>query len=471
VYGQRVGGIVRVSADGGMPESIVKSKSDSWIGYPQILPGGKLALYRSLALSNQSKIMVQSLKSGESKELFSGFFAQYLPTGHIVYMTSINQNISLFAIPFNLDRLEATGGAVPVLEGFVRFAISQSGILVYVPRARSGFAPQQGTLVWVNSQGKEEPLAAASNAYAGARISPDGTKVALTIGSSAPNAPAALATDIWIWDIGRETPTRLTSNGAWDPLWTLDSKRIVFRFRSQEKPGVYCKARDGTGKEVRLDPEQNQIDLVPSSWSADGKTLLLTGRKGPTGPMRGPAGGPTSQVGYRRGPTTLLGAIYALSMEGDHNLKALIKEENYGVSAPEISPDGRWMAYVSNESGTLEVYVRPFPEVEKWKEKVSTNGGDLPLWSPDGRELFYRNGDSVMAVAVQTQPTFKLAKAVRLFQNKNLQGGWDIHPDNKRFLMVKPAAATAQPTTSRTPDKINIVLNWFEELKQKAPRK
>jgi len=153
--------------------------------------------------------------------------------------------------------------------------------------------------------------------------------------------------------------------------------------------------------------------------------------------------------------------IGVVSMEGDHKLSPLLQEK-YDEGDSKISPDERWIANDSNESEKSEVYVRPFPEVNKGKWQVSTNGGNLPLWSPNGKELFYRNGDSVAAVAVQTEPTFNPGKAETLF--KGQYGECAINPDGKRFLMMKEVRSTASETAG--PRKINIVLNWFEELKQ-----
>ena len=169
-------------------------------------------------------------------------------------------------------------------------------------------------------------------------------------------------------------------------------------------------------------------------------------------------------------------------MEGDHARKPLLQEK-YKEELPRISPDGRWMAYESNESGNYEVYVRPFPDVNKGKWQVSTSGGNTPLWSPDGRELFYRSSDAAMAVPVQTEPTFKPGKPTLLFRgvyfpvrgSSNVESDestfWNISPDGKRFLMCPLPARMAPASASATPGKINIVLNWFEELKQRVPMK
>ena len=163
-------------------------------------------------------------------------------------------------------------------------------------------------------------------------------------------------------------------------------------------------------------------------------------------------------------------------MEGDHKWRPLLQAK-YNEAQPQISPDGRWMAYTSDESGQYEVYVRPFPEVEKGRWQVSTSGGDNPLWSRDGRELLYRSGDAVMAVSVKTEPAFSLETPKILFRgtyvSSNLSSSydlvtWDISPDGKRFLMMKPMQSTDKAPEAEVPRRINIVLNWFEELKQKV---
>jgi serine/threonine protein kinase len=450
VYSQQGSGIMRVSANGGTPETIIKAENDTLI-CPQILPDGKSVLFTSVS-SQPYKIMVQSLKSGDRKELFEGDSAQYLPTGHIVYALENN----LFAIPFDLDRLEAAGGPVPIVEGVFRqiapqYALSESGTLVYVPGTMGAAIPQR-TLVWVDRQGKEEPLSAAPNPYFGPRISPDGKRLALTsyIGGNI---------DIWIWDFVRETMTRLTFDEANDlfPLWTPDGQRIVFASNREPPISAYWKAADGTGKVERISSVTDRPN-IPASWSSDGNTLVLM---------------ELASINNLD--------IGAMSM-GNDKARMTLLQEKYLEAQPRISPDGRWMAYISDESGQNEVYVRPFPEVEsggRWQ--VSTNGGDSPLWSPDGRELFYRNGDAVMVVSVKTEPTFSLETPTTLFSGTyvssevgatwNEFNPWDIHPDGKRFLMIKPLQATDEASTEGIPRKINIVLNWLEELKERVPVK
>jgi eukaryotic-like serine/threonine-protein kinase len=440
-YGQFAHDIMRVSANPGTPESIVKLKSGN-LGNPQILPDGKSILYTSDPGRGPQRIMVQSLKSGETKELFSGSDARYLPTGHIIFMLPKNSN--LFAILFDPYQLKATGDPVSVVEGVRQYAISDSGILAYIPGTSGGAAPGR-TLVWVNRDGKEEPLSAPPKEYWVSSISPDGKRVALHVISP--------KHDIWIWDLVRETMMPLTLDegaGSVNPLWTLDGKRIVYT-SSRENVwfgDLYWRAADGTGKAEMLASSPDR-GLFPSSWSKDGKTLAL----------------------WEITRSPLQSDIGLLSMEGDHARKPLLHEK-YNEASPRISPDGRWMAYASDETGSYEVYVCPFSDVTGGKWQVSANGGGSPLWSRNSREVYYLSGDAAWAVPVETEPTFKPGRPRVLFHGTFARRTgevttdstlWNIGPDG-RFLMMKEAVAEA-------PRKINIVLNWFEELKQRVPAK
>jgi len=358
---------------------------------------------------------------------------------------------NLYATPFDLSKLEVSGDSIPMVVGVFRMgrttasqiAVSDSGTLIYVPGVE-GSGGIQRNLVWVDRNGKEEPLAAQPNNYRIPRISPDGTKVAMDILSDEKS-------DIWIWDIDRETMTRLTINEASGcPLWSLDGQRIAFSLGSLPDNAVYWKAADGTGKEEELGSVPDR-SLLPWSWSKDGKTLVTFEWN--------------ANAGFDIG---------SMSMEGDHERKPLLQEKHVETQ-PEISPDGRWMAYMSNESGENEIYVRPFPDVDMGRWHISTDGGDSPLWSPDGQELFYRNGDEVMAVAVETEPTFRAGKPGILFSGTYAYLSamqphpWDISRDG-RFLMMKEVASDGT-SAAGDPQKINIVLNWFEELKKQVPLK
>ena len=231
---------------------------------------------------------------------------------------------------------------------------------------------------------------------------------------------------------------------------TPDGKRIVFYSERNNEPGLYWKAADGTGEVEKL-CSAPEPQLIPYSWSGDGKGLITN---------QFIEGGMSNQD------------VMMLSMEGDRATKPILQEKFLEIQ-PKISPDGRWMAYVSNESGKTEVYVRPFPDVNKGRWQVSTNGGDSPIWSPDGRELFYLNGDSVMAVSVDAESALSLGTPKLLFHGSFVGAypvdgtPWDISPDGKRFLMIKSPQAV--PPAEGAPRRINIVLNWLEDLKQKVP--
>jgi hypothetical protein len=251
-------------------------------------------------------------------------------------------------------------------------------------------------------------------------------------------------------------------DGKWVGYWSRSDnqlKRIAISggapapIASIDSNGFFSWGADGTGILERLISATDRI-LTPASWSSDGKTLVL------------------SEIAL----SPLQRDIGTLSMEGKRERKPLL-EQKYGEYQPQISPDGHWMAYASAESGQAEIYVRPFPEADRGKWQISASGGENPLWSPQGRELFYRVGDAIMAVAVDTGQTFKFEKPKLLFRGSyasNRLGRittspWDISRDGKRFLMLKEATGESSP--AKIPHKINIVLNWFEELKKLAPVK
>ena len=451
VYGQLAGDIMRISANGGASESLIKAKSGVLYA-PQILPDGKSVLYSACVGRTQCNTMVQSLVSGEAKQLFEGVAARYLPTGHLVYR--LFNDDDLFAVPFNLERLEVTGAPVRIAENVETAACSDTGTFVYISAVASSASSNQRALLWVDRKGKEEAVKAPLDAYRDIRISPDGMRVALTIVKTGGNS------DIWVWDMMRNTTTRLTfdKTHALLPLWTPDSRQISFSSHREESHGVYLKSADGTGKDERLPPVKGR-NIFPASWTGSGKVLLAE---------IAPLGSASFDIG-------------ALSMgDGINQEWKLLMQEQYVEVQPRVSPEGRYMAYTSNESGRSQVYVRPFPDVDeggRWQ--ISTGGGDSPLWSREGGELFYRNGDAAMVVSVKTQPAFSIETPKLLFRgmyvpsniktNDPQSNTWDISPDGKRFLMMKESGSSE--SAARGPRRINIVLNWFEELKQRVPVK
>jgi serine/threonine-protein kinase len=451
IYSDPAGkGIMRISADGGTPEVLVQQKG--FYNWPQLLPDGKSVLFTDFSAQPQ-KIRVHSPKSGNQKELVTGRWGWYLPTGHLVYAVG-DGPVTLFAVPFNLEKLEVAGTPVTITKNIRGVTVSDSGTLIYLPAGTTEATPaSQRIPVWVDQKGKEEPIAGAPDNLNGFfKISPDGKRVALS-------SVSGLNDDVWIWDLAGGNMTRLTfeeGNDTW-PLWTPDGQRIVYvSARDRQKFNISMKAADGTGGIEKL----GSFPAIPAplGWSKDGDTLVV------------------AVVSF----SPMQSDIVTISLKGDHSPNPLL-HESYIETQPSISPDGRWIAYVVvDESHKMpEIYVNPFPDVNRGKWQVSTTGGIGPLWSPDGRKLFYRNGDAVMAVEVETNPTFKPDKPKELFRKPYyywVVGGaalpvWDIHPDGKRFLMLKEEQPTGKATASEAPLRFNIVLNWFEELKQRVPTK
>jgi eukaryotic-like serine/threonine-protein kinase len=339
---------------------------------------------------------------------------------------------------------------VPLLQGvmrvgdpaFANYAVSQDGTLVY---ATGSATVDTRALLWVDREGREEPIAAPLRTYTSPRISPDGRKVALNARDQ--------DQDIWIWDTVRETLTRLTFDPGQDrfPLWSPDGERIAYS--SQRKIGsdvsfntaVDWQAADGTGMPERLAVSLGQI--FPTSFSPDAAAILVYGTNTDS------AANPNDDIAIVRlegedGPTPLLATTF-------------------GERMPDLSPDGHWLAYVSDESGQEEVYVRPFPDINAGRWQVSTGGGTEPLWARDGTELFYRNGDALYTVPIQTDPRFEQGNPQIVFQGRYYagQGGraYDVSSDGRRFLMLKQV----EDSSART--RIVVVLNWFTELERLAP--
>lgn len=446
LFGQNGGPIMRVSANGGIPEPITEVKSQTH-GFPQILPGGEYLMYAADA--DNPRVLVQSLKSGETRELFAGFNARYLPTGHLIYMLPDANN--LYAVPFDLDRLETTGSAVPIVEGIIQNAVSSAGTLVSMPGTSLITSSAGLILVWVGLEGKETPLGVPPKFYLFPRISPDGKQIAVTIADDNP--------DIWIWNVDRKTMTRLTfeEGSDYQPIWTPDGRHVLFwSEREGDFGAIFRKKADGTGSIEKLvaNPERQ---LYPWDLTRDGKTMVVIDTPNPQ----------------------MTADISMLSIEDEYKLTPLLRREEYVETQAKISPNGKWLAYFSNESDSGEIYVRSFPEVEKGRWQISTNSGVSPLWAPDGHELYYFSGDDdscVMAVPVETGETFSAGAPRKLFSRSPYFGGgntpgtpWDIHPDGARFLMTKIPSAGSNESGAMVPRKINIFLNWFEELKQRVP--
>jgi eukaryotic-like serine/threonine-protein kinase len=455
--GKGAAGIWRVSSEGGRPEHVVKLEAGEVAQGPQMLPGGRAILF-TLARPGDwdtAQIVVQSLDSSSRHVVLDrGADAYYVPTGHLIYALSG----TLLAVPFDLAMLAVTGAAVPLVDDVAQqgvtahFAISREGALVYVPSDAIGGSRQaQRTLVWVDRQGREDPIKAPPRAYFYPRVSPDGTRVALDVRDQ--------EGDIWIWDVVRETLTRLTVEPTFEQygVWTPDGKTIIYASSKVGSPtaprNLFRRPADGTGVAEQL--TQGAVAQFPSTVTPDGTALIF--REEP----------PPPTIGAPPGRDLVL-----LPLQGERRPRPLLQTTFSELNA-EVSPDGRWLAYESNESGRNEIYVRPFPSVDAGKRQVSTNGGTQPLWAHNGQELFYESNGGLMRVAVKMGSTFEVGTPRTLLDGSylfhpvtGLGRMYDVSRDDQRFLMIKDSSGTdARPPSAR----IILVQNWFEELKRLVP--
>ena len=438
VFGERAGGIFRVSADGGTPEVLIPKESRGGeMGYhPQVLPDGKAVLFTLATGRNwdEAQIVVQSLETGERRVLVEGGAdARYVPTGHLVYAVAD----TVLAVPFDLSRLEVTGGAVPVVEGVSRnisgwgvgsaaFSFSGNGSLVFVPRAIA----DERVLVWVDREGAVEPMPAPPRDYSLPRLSPDGERLAVVT-----------AGDVWVYDIPRGASTRLTFDGTNSYVgWMADGQRVAFS--SSGKQAVLWRAADGGGAAGQL----MTGELYPphlDSISPDGQFL-----------------------GFHEHRPATRADVWILPLETDGKPRSFL-ETPFAEHGTKFAPDGHSVAYVSDESGQDEVYVQPFPGLGGLGAKtlISTEGGNAPVWARSGHELFYFNGDKLMVVDITTDPELEAGDPRLLFEgrftNFTSLANFDVTPDGRRFVMIQ------ENPELRT--QLNVVLNWFDELKRLIP--
>ena len=362
-----------------------------------------------------------------------GSRGRYLPTGHLVFGTQG----ALYAVPFDVNRLEIRGVPVQVVSDVadLEFAVADDGTLTYI----SGGEPSLSTLVWVDRHGRETALEAPPRPYIYPRLSPDGTRVLLDV-AGPPDR------DIWIWDIRRRALDRFTVDPASNPLaaWSPDGKLIAFGSDRFGPTSLFLQPADRSREPLRL-LEADRIQM-PLTFTPDGRLLF-------------------SEEVPKRGRD-----IQALSLDGSRRVKSIVHSPGQDGTA-EVSPDGRWVADDSNESGQFEVYVRPYPDADLARWQVSVDGGRQPLWSREGRELFYRDfSGAVMSVPVILTPDFSSGQPVKTLDGSGYSGAgqflsartYDLSLDGRRFLMLKRAG-------SGTTGSLVVVLNWFEELKRLVP--
>ena len=429
VFGQGNEGIFQVPATGGTKEILISvAYGSEWAHGPQVLPGGQSVLFTLGGPFgwDDSQIVVQSLESGERKVLVNGGTdARYVSTGHLVYVRAE----TLLAVPFDLGSLEVNGDPIPIVEGVLQseltgaaqFSFSDLGSFVYVPGGGG-----MSELVWVDRNGVEEPIKAEPLPYQQPRLSPDGRLLALEIEG-----------DIWAYDLIRETTTRVTFDGGSRPAWTPDGEQIVFTHFS----GLSMVAVDGSsGVERVLEGGLHHSNAV----SPDGQTLLLHAHN-------------------QESEDAL-----TLKLDGQSEPQSWLATAFRDIGTT-FSPDGKWIVYVSDESGQNEIYVRSFPG-PGGRIQVSTDGGNQPLWIANG-EIFYKQANQMIAVQVQTKPELIVSRPQKLFEGQYIYGNvgpfasYDVTPDGQQFVMIKGGGATEEAR-----QEIIVVLNWFEELKRLAPK-
>jgi hypothetical protein len=442
--------IERISEAGGQPVVIAKGdvpKGELGFTSPQLLPGGKYILASVVTPKGLTdlRIVAVAVETGEKKVLLeSAGESWYAPTGakpgvgHLVYA----HNGSLFAAAFNAATLQV-GPAAPVLEGLRSLSgltgagVSHSGTLAYTGGGSASFG-NQATLIWVDRQGTEQPLAAPPRVYLSPRISPDGGRVAFQVQDLAQN----IDLQVWVHDVARGTTTRLTferANG--NPVWTPDGKRLIYTSSiglANQSGTLGSVAADGSGQPVTLMGEG--LNPSPTSVSSDGK--LAIGVRS--------SSGSTARSGNE---------IWVLPLAGDAKPQPFL-DTRFTRGDLQFSPDGKWVAYESNETSRNEIYVVPYPG-PGGKSQVSTDGGTQPRWNRNGRELFFRSGAKLMAVNVETGAAFRAGVPRMLFEKAS--SDYDVAPDGKRFLMLKPSAAAAESSD------LHVILNWFDDLRRRVP--
>jgi Tol biopolymer transport system component/tRNA A-37 threonylcarbamoyl transferase component Bud32 len=452
IYFEVDSGVARMRADGGSIEPVFtispqrKEIAAEWV---HVLPGATGLLFR-LRHAGQGpadfEIMAMALPHGTAHSLVRGIYATYAPTGHLLVVTSDGK---LIATPFDAKKLELTGAPVALIEGIgvrnggfnIDLALAGNGTLAYTTGGTLG----SRRAVWVSREGVAslvDPTWDPQGVIASATLSPDGKAVAVDLSRDGRR-------DIWVKRLPEGPFSRITfgDTSSVRPAWSADGRDVLYiTDRSGSGVGpVYAHRADGTGTPRLLRASSPSLDFGQVVPSRDGRWLIL--RTAPVG------AGSTDLLGLKTGDTTLVPLVASTATE----------------FYPTLSPDGRWLAYASNESGKSEIYVRPFPETASAKWQVSTAGGGEPAWSNTGRELFYFNGKSEMVSAeIPPGATFSVGRQRTLFSVAELARGgpvvsYSVSPDDKRFLMVREGETAQQ-------SELIVAESWMEQLKVSAAK-
>jgi len=442
-------GVWRVPADGGPAESVLRINPGERLHGPQLLPGGDGLLYTwrtTIGGWEDSEIVVHSLRSGQRKVIRTGADARYLPTGHLVYADG---NV-LFAVAFDLAFLDTVGAPVPLVDGVERsvrfpgntgtanYDISATGLLVYVSAVSAPVvAPLQ--LVAVDRSGTATPLVAERRPYWRPRVSPDGSRIAVEVRNERNELHP------WIVDLTDGSAAPLPTDGAINDFyaWTPDGRSLLYRSVRSEGNGIYRQPADGSGAAELLLAATD--DAIVGDVSREGVLV------------------------YTSGEQTARRSILTMRLDDRKAVEYLATPAMEHM--PAFSPDGRWIAYASNETGLSEIYVRSYPAREGLVRRVSDGGGTAPVWAPDGSELYFRNAAGMLVAlpvrrgeGITTGRPRELFRVQGRFRTSGNAAAYDIERTGRRFIMVTEEENPQEPV-----QQVNVVLNWLEELKVRVP--
>ena len=429
-------GLWKVPSSGGSPEVLtepdqsVDELNHSW---PDHLPGGRAVIFTSFRLPlSESRIELLDLQSGARRVLVEdAVYGRYLMSGHLAFV----RGETLFVAPFDLDRLEVAGPAAAVLddvytspyEGHAQYAVSDNGVLAHVPR--SVLDPDR-SVMWIDRDGREEILLPPDRRYSAPSLSPDGTRLALTVDDENP--------DLWVYDFDREIMNRLTISprAEFSPLWFPDGRHLACLL---DIPlfAIHKIPADGSGEATLL--RESSFDNYVEAISVDGRWMAV-----------------------RESSTDTRGDLLALPLDAQTD-ERVIRKSPFDERFASFSPDGRHVAYESHDTGRIEVYVQPF-EGSGSRVQITRDGGGYPLWGRNG-EIFYWNENRLHAIAVATEPALRLGEPVALFETGHhanwTNRGYDVTADGQRVVLVRTPEASS-------PREVKIVLNWFAELEKLA---
>lgn len=429
------GGLQAVPASGGEPVEITRidpEAREKAHRFPQILPGGKRVIFTigttDMTTFDDARIGFASLESGEHRVLIEGgMFARYSPTGHLLYV----RDNALLAVPFDPDEGVVQGTPVRILEGVsnepssgvAEFAIADRGTLVYVA---GGSRAEMRRLLLADRGGQNKPLTETIERFGAPSVSPDGQQLVVSIDTA--------SSHIWLLDISRGALRKLTHE--WDhdePFWTPDGDAVMYFSARNGVMNLYRHRLDDNVAEALMPGDATQGG--GGSWSQNGNVVAY--------PQVDPVSGFDIWV-----------------WKADERQAEPFVKSRFRETKPAFSPDGRWLAYQSDETGRNEVYVRPYPGPGD-QYTISTDGGTSPVWSPRGDELFYMNGPRLMAASIRAEPEVEIGRPAQLFEG-NFLPSFDVTKDGDHFVLVSPVEV--EPTT-----EFQVVFNWFSERERLVP--